>query len=96
MYVTHSGVWAQRGLRAKRRCLVVEVAGWPRADRGRSPSDGLWDKCLLMEAKHAELVDDEVQPSEEEGLERLEDGRNPHPNRREHGKLQRAKANRIA
>ena len=68
-------------------CLVVEVAGWPRADGGRSSSDGRRDKCLLAKAKHAELVDDKVQASEQEGLGRLEDGRNPHPNRWERRKL---------
>jgi hypothetical protein len=49
-----------------------------------------------MEVKYAELVGDQVQASKEDGLEQLEDGRNPHPNRRECGKLQRAKANHIA
>ena len=72
----------------KRRCLVVEVIACPRADGGCSSSDGRRDKCLLAKAKHAELVDDEVQASEEEGLGWLEDGRNPHPNRWERGKLQ--------
>ena len=80
----------------KRRRLIVEVAGWPGADGGRSSSDGRRDKCLLAEVKHVEPVGDEVQAFEEEGLGRLEDGRNPHPNRRECGKLQQAKANRIA
>ena len=59
----------------------------PGADRGRS-SDGRWDKCLLAEAKHAELVGDEVQASKEEGLGWLEDGWNPRPNRWERGKVQ--------
>ena len=72
----------------KRRCLIVEVAGCPRADEGRSSSDGRYDMCLLMEVKYTELVSDEVQASEEEGLGQLEDERNPHPNRWEHGKLQ--------
>ena len=71
----------QCGLGTKRGCLVVEAIGWPGADGGRR------DKCLLVKAKHAELVSDEVQASEEEGLGRLEDGWNPHPNRWEHGKL---------
>ena len=88
--------FAQRGLEAKRRCFDVEVIEWPGASGGRSSSSGRWDKCLLAEAEYAELVDDEVQTSKEEGLERLEDGRNPHPNRWERGKLQRAEANRIA
>ena len=69
---------------------------WPGADGGRSSSDGHRDECLLAEVKHAEPVDDEVQASKEEGLGRLEDGWNPHPNRWECGKLQRAKASRIA
>ena len=64
------------------------VDGWPRVDGGRSSSDGCRDKCLLVKAKHAKLVDDEVQASEEEGLGRLKDRRNPHPNRWEYGKLQ--------
>ena len=68
--------------------LVVEVAEWPRADGGRSSSDGRLDKCLLAKAKHAEPVGDEVQASKEECLGWLEDGWNPHPNRREYGKLQ--------
>jgi len=71
----------------KHRCLVVEVVGWPRADGGRSSSDGRWEKCLLVEAKYAELVGDEVQASKEEGLGWLKYRRNPHPNRWEHGKL---------
>ena len=96
MYVTHSGVGAQCGLGAKHRCLVVEVVGWPKADGGRYSSYGLRDKCLLVEMKYAELVSDKVQASKEKGLERLKDGRNPHPNRWERGKLQQAEANRIA
>ena len=67
-------------LRTKRRRLVVEVAGSPGADGGR-PSDGRQDGCVLAEAEHTELVGDEVQASKEEGLGRLEDGWNPHPNR---------------
>ena len=70
----------------KRRRLVVEVIVRPGADGGR-PSDGRRNKCLLAEAKHAELAGDEVQASKEEGLEWLEDGRNQHPNRRERGQL---------
>jgi len=37
--------------------------------------------------EYAEFVDNEVQACKEESLERLEDGRNPHPNRWERGKL---------
>ena len=77
-------------------CLIVEVMGWSRADGYLSSSDGCWDKYLLVKVKNAEPVDDEVQASEEEGLGRLKDGRNPHPNRWEHGKLQRAEASHIA
>ena len=62
----------------------------------RSSSDGRQDKFLLVKAKYAKLVNDEVQASEEEGLGWLKDRRNPHPNRWERGKLQRAKANHIA
>ena len=79
----------------KCRCLVVEVAVCPGADGG-CPSDVRQNECLLVEAEYAELVGDEVQTFEEEGLERLEDGWNPHPNKWERGKLQRAEANRIA
>ena len=43
----------------KRRHLIVEVIGCPRADRG-CPSDGRRNKCLLAEVKHAEPVSDEV------------------------------------
>ena len=68
--------------------LVIEVAGWSGAIGGRSSFDGRRDKCLLTKAKHAEPVGNEVQASKEEGLGRLEDRRNPHPNRWEHGKLQ--------
>ena len=68
MYVTHSEVLAHRGLGVKRKCLIVEVVGWPGADGGRSSSDGRRDKCLLVEAKHAEPVGDEVQAFEVEGL----------------------------
>ena len=47
-------------LEVKRRRLVVEVVGWPKADGGRSSSDRRRDKCLLVKAKYAELVSDEV------------------------------------
>ena len=71
----------------KRRRLVVEVVVLPEAYGGR-PSNGRQNKYLLAEVQHAELVGDEVQASEEEGLGWLEDGWNPHPNRWECGKLQ--------
>ena len=48
-----------------------------------------------MEAEYAELVGDEVQTPEEEGLEWHEDRRSPHPSKWERGKLQRAEANHI-
>ena len=70
----------------KRRRLVAEVAGSSGADGGH-PSDGCRNKCILAKAKHTELVDDEVHAFKEEGLRRLEDGRNPHPHRWERGKL---------
>ena len=70
----------------KRRCLIIEVVMRPRADGGR-PSDRCQNKCLLVEVQYAEPVGDEVQASEEEGLGRLEDGWNPHPNRWECKKL---------
>ena len=54
----------------------------------RSCSSGRQDEHLLVEAEYVELVDDEVQTPEEESLERLEDGRNPHPNGWERRKLQ--------
>ena len=79
----------------KCRRLIIDVIGSPRAGGGR-PSDGRRDGCLLAEVEHAEPVGDEVQASEEEGLGWLEDVWNPHPNRWEHGKLQRAKASHIA
>ena len=79
----------------KRRCLIIEVVVHPEADGGR-PSDEHRNKCLLAEVQHAELVSDEVQASEEEGLGRLEDGWSPHPNRWECGKLQRAEVSHIA
>ena len=74
-------------LRMKCKRLAVEVVGCPGADGGR-PSDRCQNKCLLVEVQYAEPVGDEVQASEEEGLGRLEDGWNPHPNRWECGKLQ--------
>jgi hypothetical protein len=74
-------------LRMKHRCLIVEVAGSPRADGGR-PFDGRRDGCLLVEVQYAKPVSDEVQASEEEGLGWREDRWNPHPNRWECGKLQ--------
>ena len=52
--------------------------------------------CLLAEVEYAELVGDEVQASEAEGLGWLGDGWNPHPGGRECGKIQRAEANHIA
>ena len=73
--------------------MVVE---WPRASGRRSSSSWRQGKRLLEEADYAELVSDEVQTPEEEGLEWHEDGRNPHPSKWERGKLQRAEANRIA
>ena len=72
---------AQHWLEAKCRCLVVEVVERPGVSGGSSYSRGRRDRCLLAEAEYAELVGDEVQTTEEEGLEWLEDGRNPHPNR---------------
>ena len=80
----------------KRRRLIIEVPGSPRANGGRASSDGRWNKYLLAEVQHAEPVVDEVQASKEEGLGWLEDGQDPHPNRLEHGKLQRDEASRIA
>ena len=74
-------------LGTKRRRLTIEVVGCPRAD-GERTSDGRRNKCLLTEVQHAEPVGDEVQAFEEEGLGWLKDGRNPHPNRWEHEKLQ--------
>ena len=71
----------------KRRCLVIEVVGCPRADGGH-PSNGHQNKCLLIEVKYAESDGDEVQAFEEEGLGWLEDRWNPHPNRWEYEKLQ--------
>ena len=82
-------------LRMKHRRLVVEVVVRPGVE-GVRPSDGCQNKCLLVEVQYAEPVGDEVQASEEEGLGRLEDGWNPHPNRWECRKLQRSKASRIA
>ena len=96
MYITHYRVGAQHGLKAKRGCLDVVVVEWPGAGGGRSSSSGRRDERLLTEAEYAKLVGDEVQASKAEGLGRLEDRSNPHPNRRERGKLQRAEANRIA
>ena len=78
----------------KRRCRAIEVAH-PGVDGGRL-TDGCWVASLLAEVEYAEWIGDEVQTSEEEGLEQLEDERNPHPNKWERGKLQRAKANYIA
>ena len=70
----------------KHRRLVVEVVVRPGAEGGR-PSNERRNRCLLAEVQYAEPVGDEVQASEEEGLGWLEDGWNPHPNRRERGKL---------
>ena len=73
-------------LEMKHRCRAIEVVRLG-VDGGR-PSDRSRDVSLLTEAEYAEPVGDEVQASEEEGLEWLEDGWNPHPNRWECGKLQ--------
>ena len=70
----------------ERRCRAVEVTH-PGVDGGRL-SDGCWVASLLAEVEYAEPVGDEVQAFEEEGLGWLEDGRNPHLNRWECGKLQ--------
>jgi hypothetical protein len=43
-----------------------------------------------------EMIGNEVQASEAEGLEGREDGRFPQPNAQGREKLQRAKADRIA
>ena len=70
-------------LGVKRRRLVVEVvvcSGARRRGAGTSASS--------LGVKYAEPVGDEVQIFEEEGLGRLEDRWNPHPNRWECGKLQ--------
>ena len=69
----------------KRRCHAVEVAR-PEVDGGRL-SDGCRVASLLVEVEYAELVGDEVQASEEEGLGWLEDGWNPHPNRSEASRI---------
>ena len=69
----------------KRRCRAIEVTR-PEVDGGH-PSDGCRVTSLLTEVEYAESVDNEVQASKEEGLGRLEDGWNPHPNRWECGKL---------
>ena len=82
-------------LRTKRRCLAIEVVGCPRADGRRASYDGSQNKCLLAEVQYAKPVGDEIKASKEEGTGWLKDGWNPHPNRWECGKLQRAKANRI-
>ena len=55
-------------------CLVVEVAGWPGADGGRSSSDGRRDKCLLAKAKHAEPVGDESRLSKRKVWDGLKTG----------------------
>ena len=78
----------------KRRCRAIEVA-LPGVDGGRL-FDGCQATSLLAEVEYAELVGDEVQASEEEGLGWLENKWNLHPRRRECGILRRAKANRIA
>ena len=70
-------------------CLDVEVVEWSGSGTGRSSSSAHWGKRLLVEAEYAELVDDEVQTPEEEGLECHEDERSPHPSKWERGKLQR-------
>ena len=69
------------------RWPIVEVVVRPRADGG-CPSNVHQNKCLLAEVQYGEPVGDEVQASEEEGLGWLEDGRPPHPNMWECGKLQ--------
>ena len=51
----------------KRKRCVVKVMH-PRVDGGR-PSDGCRDVSLLVEVQFAEPVGDEVQASEEEGLD---------------------------
>ena len=80
----------------KHKCLNVEVIEWPKASEGHSSSSGRQDERLFVEAQYAKPVDDEVQTPLEESLELLEDRRNPHPNRWEHGKLQRAEVSHIA
>ena len=80
--------FTQHWLEVEHGCLDVEVVKWLWANGGHSSSSGCRDKRLLMKAEYAELVGDEVQTSKEEDLELLEDRRNPHPNRWEHGKLQ--------
>ena len=60
MYINHCGVGDQHGLKANHGCLDVEVVEWPGASGGRSSSRGCRDKFLLVEAKYAEPVSDEV------------------------------------
>ena len=71
----------------KHECLDVGVVEWTGAGEERSSSSGCRDKRLVVEVEYAEPIGDEVQASEEESLERLEDERNPHPNIWERGKL---------
>ena len=78
----------------KRRCRAVEVAR-PEVDGGRL-SDWCRVTSLLVEVEYAKPVGDEVQAFEVEGLGRLEDGWNPHPDERGCGKFHQAEANRIA
>ena len=70
----------------KCRCHIIEVARLE-VD-GEHPSDGCRVTTLLAEVEYAEPVSDEVQAPKSEGLEWLEDGWNPHPNRWESGKLE--------
>ena len=60
--------------------LLLRSLGGLEPTEGAPPPTGAEMSAFSRKAKHAELVDDEVQASEEEGLGRLEDGRNPHPN----------------
>ena len=65
----------------KHECFDIEVDEWPEAGGGHSSSSGRQDECLLVEAEYTELVGNEVQTPDEEGLEWHKDGRNPRPNR---------------
>ena len=72
----------------KHECLNVGVIEWTGAGEECSSSSGCRDERLIAEVEYAEPISDEVQAFKEKSLERREDGRNPHPNRWEHRKLQ--------
>ena len=74
IYVTHRGVRAQHRLDAEHERLHIKIIERLAVNGGSSSSRGCRGGRLLAEAEYAELIGDEVQIFEAEGLGWREDG----------------------